>query len=504
MNNGQHPYGTPSAWGQPSMGQQGAGQVPQQAGPYAPMNNGGQSGMPAQGNYAPQQPYGAASGYGQQNGYGQPAYPAQEAYSQQGTFPQQGTYPQTGNVPQQGGGAAEAYGGYQTYQPQQHPQQQAYAQQTWQPYQQPYQPQRYGQQQMWQQPMAPQQDGQGQPVNPYQGFGQGYTGVRTRPADHGFRVPFDVVAKAVVFGVVPVLFVLAMVLGSAALQWGFLAVAIVGIAMMWMRDVVTPNTRLMATLLCCAGIVVALVGALSGPKDDQKSPPNPGQATSGSMNQGGSQPSTTAPTEVPTPTPDPYGVDDPAQECLESFFYYWSINNDEGMLTLCAPSWKATVDDPKSALFELRSNRIPKDDYLVTVSGSPDDAMRTATVKVTIDKQNNRATLDRYSFDIMMLKEDGVWYVHPGSLKSYEAEVSTATPATENTTPTQPPLYTGTPTTILYYNPDGGSRYHLDPDCIDVNAKYKPMAQFYFSELDQSPYNALTACNTCGAPIPED
>jgi len=175
------------------------------------------------------------------------------------------------------------------------------------------------------------------------------------------------------------------------------------------------------------------------------------------------------------------------------------------MLQLTAPSWRASVDNPASALFVLLLNRTPQDDYEVTnAPGTDNDVLRTLTVKVTIDKNDGRATKDRYAFKVMMKKEDGIWYVDPQSLSSNEKETATQTVASANTTPTQPPLYTGTPTTVLYYNANGGSMYHLDPDCPSVGKRYKPMASFMFTELSMAPYKELRPCNQCGAPIPDD
>ena len=192
-----------------------------------------------------------------------------------------------------------------------------------------------------------------------------------------------------------------------------------------------------------------------------------------------------------------------------SFFYFWSVGNDEAMISLTAPSWRMSVQDPQKALFTLLLNRTPQDDYEITsFPGTDADTLRTATVKVTIDKNDGRATKDRYAFKVIMKKEGegdmAQWYVDPQSLQSNEKDTAVQTSAAANTTPTQPPLYTGTPTTILYYNANGGSMYHLDPDCPSVGKKYKPMASFRFVDLDQSPYNELRPCNQCGAPIPDD
>ena len=463
MNNGQPPYGDPSAWGQQG-NQADPTQYPVQNDPYA----------------QPYQP---------QQGYSQPFAPVQ------------------------------------TYQQQVHPQQQVYQQQNWQPYQpqqqtyqQPQQPyygqQTYGQQAYTQQPYDqvngaqqmqqayPQFNQMGQQVQ--QGYGGGYSGYYSQPQEKRFELPFDVVGKVILFGVLPVLFVLALVLGVPALKWVFLAGAVGGIILMWMKDVVSPNMRLTMSLVLGVMAVVALVGALSGaPADTQNN--NAGANNQQQTSSVTTQQEVTTPTVQPTATPAPEDAADSAVEQLMSFFYFWSVGNDEAMLSLTAPSWRNSVDNPASALFVLLLNRTPQDDYEVTtITGAESDTLRTATVKVTIDKNDGRSSMDRYAFKVIMKKEDGIWYVDPQSLASNEKETATETVVSANNTPTQPPLYTGTPETILYYNPNGGSMYHLDPDCQSVGAKYKPMAQFMFVDLDQSPYNALSPCNVCGAPIPDD
>lgn len=471
MNNGQPPYGDPSAWGQQG-NQVNPGQYPVQQNPYA-------------------QPYQQPD---MAQGYAQPVNQPVQGYSQ-------------------------PFQPVQTYQQQEHPQQQVYQQQSWQPYQQPQQiytqqpgpqPQQfYGQQGYGQQPGGqqayPQFNQMGQQVQ--QGYGTGYSGYYSQPQEKKFEIPFDVVGKVILFGVLPVLFVLALVLGVPALKWVFLAGAVGGIILMWMRDIVSPNMRLTMSLVLGVMAVVALVGALSGaPKDVQNDADSANAGSNISQQQGGNvttQQNAATPTTQPTATPAPEDAADDAVEQLMSFFYYWSTGNDEGMLSRTAPSWRASVDDPAAALFVLLLNRTPQDDYEVT-NITTGDAMRTATVKVTIDKNDGRSTMDRYAFKVIMKKEDGIWYVDPQSLASNEKETATETVASANTTPTQPPLYTGTPETILYYNANGGEMYHLDPDCQSVGQKYKPMAQFMFTALGESPYSELRPCNVCGAPIPDD
>ena len=467
MNNGQPPYGDPSVWGQQGS-QANPGQYPVQQDPYA------------------------QQGYVQQNHQGVPGY-------------------------------SQPFQPVETYQQQVHPQQQTYQQQAWQP----YQPQNQGYQQPAPQQFYDQNTQQGYYQQPQQGYTQqpqqaypqfnqmgqqvqqsytGYSGYHSQPQEKRFDLPFDTVAKVILFGVLPVLFVLSLVFGVTVLKWVFLAGAVGGIILMWMKDVVSPNMRLTTTLVLGVMAVVALVGALGGAPQDKQNNQGGNAGQNVNQQQNGNM---VAPQEIvtpvvqPTATPAPEDSAEDAVEQLMSFFYFWSVGNDEAMLSLTAPSWRNSVDNPASALFVLLLNRTPQQDYDVT-SITPGDAMRTATVKVTIDKNDGRASMDRYAFKVIMKKEDGVWYVDPQSLASNEKETATETVATANNTPTQPPLYTGTPTTILYYNANGGELYHLDPDCQSVGKKYKPMSQFMFTDLGQSPYNALRPCNVCGAPIPDD
>ena len=100
-----------------------------------------------------------------------------------------------------------------------------------------------------------------------------------------------------------------------------------------------------------------------------------------------------------------------------------------------------------------------------------------------------------------MVKEDGVWYVDPATLQSNEQE-STATPT--NALATQPVLNTSHPDLILYYNQNGGTYYHIDPNCSSINQRYRPLtASFKWTQIDDEPYKNLEQCKVCGAPLRE-
>ena len=52
----------------------------------------------------------------------------------------------------------------------------------------------------------------------------------------------------------------------------------------------------------------------------------------------------------------------------------------------------------------------------------------------------------------------------------------------------------------VYYNPDGGKKYHADARCSSVRSVYLPMTAISYGELTRYPYTQLTPCGTCGAP----
>jgi len=476
MNNGYPPYQDRPQWGQ----QPPAGQYPAQQGSY-------------------QQPQAGPSGYQQpyeQNPYGQQGY--QQPYQQ------------------------PAYQQPQTYQQQPHQAQESYAQQNWQPYQQnPYSQQSYQQPYgqnayggMYQQGMQnaqPLQQGYPQQnmQEPAPGVfypAQGYSGyVSQTKAQQPSPFSGEVIVKVVLFGVLPVLFILGLVLKAPVLCWLFIAAAVAAVAAMWLKPLVGSSLRLAASLICGVLAVVALVTALNGvpgkeQSDQQNIQPGANAGVNSNMNVGTVQQATDTPTPTPTVTPDPYAEAGAAEQQLQSFFYFWHVNNDENMLALTAPSWRNSVSDPKEELFRIRMNRIPLDDaVIVNIGGSEADSMRTAKVKVTINKNNNREP-ERYSFNVIVLKEDGVWYIDPRSLESNEKAVET-TPAT-NPMPTQPVLNTGAPDLVLYFNPDGGEKYHIDPNCDSVHTRWKPLqGQFLFSQLNTPPYDEFEQCSVCGAPL---
>ena len=502
-----------------------AGQNPQQPG-FSQGNYPPAQGYAPNGGYAPNDAYG--QGYAPQNGYGQPQYGQQgyadyqQPYGQQGyqqPYGQQGyqqPYGQQGYQQPYGQGYEQQ--GYQQPYAQQPYQQQPYDQQGFvQPggYQQPYEQQGYQQGYSQQNPqetdLPPEQQyaqytPDGQRVYPT----SGRSGFRVQPAAHR-EIPWDTIAKVLMFGVLPILFILSMVFAWTAVKWIVLVGAVASIAAMWLRELVTPNARLVLSLLLASAAVVCLVSALATNAADNQNPAQPNQP--GQMQQGSTSgnnldvnlTATDTPNPAPTPTATP--VDD-SEECyaqLHSFFTLWKNNAISQMVNLTAPSWRSSIkggtDAVTQKLFgEVLTNRTPVSWDFTAITGTSNDIARMVTVRAVINK-NNTLGESVYLWKVRMVKEDGVWYVDPATLQSNEQE-STATPT--NALATQPVLNTSHPDLLIYYNPEGGTYYHIDPNCESLNPKYRPLSGVIkWSQIEDDPYDKLEQCKRCGAPLRE-
>ena len=176
---------------------------------------------------------------------------------------------------------------------------------------------------------------------------------------------------------------------------------------------------------------------------------------------------------------------------------YWAGGKYEEMLSLCAPSWQSKSENPKTDLFQIIVNRVPQSYVIEKVSGTIDDSSRTVTLVAEIDRNNTKG-VSKYRFNVLMVKEGGNWYLDPSSLRTFDS-TETATPVAY--TPTPEPVNVNS-NTILYYNPNGGAKYHLDQNCISTNARYLPLkGSFKYSQVNDSAYAALSPCNVCNAPL---
>ena len=186
-----------------------------------------------------------------------------------------------------------------------------------------------------------------------------------------------------------------------------------------------------------------------------------------------------------------------ASERLREFFVYWSRNDLDGMMTLCAPSWQEREEQPRTALFALLRNRTPLDMTVESFIGDPADGSVHAAVVSRMDRHNGKDPVV-YRLELEMVREDdGLWYLNPRSLVTEESGIVYA-----DTTPEPAQVPEGlTDGTLLYYQPEGGSYYHLDPNCRRVNERFLPLEDcFTWAEVNDEAYRSLKPCEICGAP----
>ena len=232
------------------------------------------------------------------------------------------------------------------------------------------------------------------------------------------------------------------------------------IALLWIRPLVENNKRLCYSIVFGLLILVVLIGYITGgnsgrqPDTQQASPDQavtPAPELADPYAAAEQNPVTvTEPIVTNTPEPD---QDSAVTGRLQTFYSYWMVNNQDGMLTLCSPTWQSKQENPKTALFGLMGNRTPKEDIVLeNISGTPNDTTRTVTITVLMDPNNGKDPV-RYRIGVIMVKEnDGLWYVDPNSIMSNDKAETPDPSITETPAPTETPSITVN--TVLYFNPN--------------------------------------------------
>ena len=119
-----------------------------------------------------------------------------------------------------------------------------------------------------------------------------------------------------------------------------------------------------------------------------------------------------------------------------------------------------------------------------------------------IDDELPREIIQKRS---LLSKQEAIKSIHqPRSLQ--EAETLTDwIPARPTPEPAEEEEKAISGSTLLYYVPEGGQYYHLEPDCKTVNPKFLPMEGcFTYAEVNDEPYRDRMPCQVCGAPPREE
>lgn len=305
--------------------------------------------------------------------------------------------------------------------------------------------------------------------------------------------------------ILPIVFIVALILGYSEVHWGFVALSALALLCMWAFGAFIPQARKTMTLIYTALMMVSLAAALwfttsliQPPADNTSAGNNDlsslfgRDVTASDVGNFGNTVTSANPNLVkPEVTPDSRSQ---AQERLEMFMNSWMNLDYAAMLDYCAPAWKNSKPNPEQAIFKVRGTQTPTRFEITYVSGNDADDSRTITMEALIDRgDGNEPSLYRY--EVLMLRVNGQWYVDPDSLTTATKVVIAGT-ATPNYTlmPTNSP----DPNQVLYYNPDGGSFYHTDDNCSSTSIKYLPLkGSFRYSEI--SNYD-LKPCSKCNAP----
>jgi len=188
---------------------------------------------------------------------------------------------------------------------------------------------------------------------------------------------------------------------------------------------------------------------------------------------------------------------------LENFMEKWRKAIIADMVAYTPSAWRESQGESAQQQLFWKFAQRPLEDWrqMSAPSGTDTSTARTITVEADV---NYGGELRTYQYDAIVMNENGKWFVDPDSLSSgILKEQSTPTPD-PNTTPTPSPEPTATPKpsakTKLYYNKDGGRKYHAEKECYTVDKKYLPLASFNYGDLGKKPYNKLEPCDKCHAP----
>ncbi len=310
----------------------------------------------------------------------------------------------------------------------------------------------------------------------------------------------------------PLLFVVSLLLPSNTLYLSFVAISAGCLLLMWLLNAFVPNARMTLSLIHIAMILVCLFAVWMSPSSGPTANRQSGTTTAG-VQEGdlssiftqntdaglvgmAAQQSSISDFEVES-TPNP-GAASVAQQRLDEFMSAWMNNDFKKMVELSLPSWVSSQENPEQAMFFVRGIRMPLSFEFLSVSGSDADSTRTVNMQVRMDKSNGQ-TPKNYLMQVLMVRVNDQWYVDPNSLTS-EQEVADAT-VTNVPVITVAPKITANPSLVLYYNPDGGVKYHANPECPTLDQRYRPLTHsFYYSQLDEAPYSKLIPCTSCDAP----
>ena len=325
-----------------------------------------------------------------------------------------------------------------------------------------------------------------------------------RRRDGNTSVPLQIMMTLLL----PILFIVALILGYRELHLAFLILSAIALIIMWAARIFLHQARSTLSLIYAAAMVVSLIAVIAFskpfPRTEQQTTNKTGTDLSALFGRdttpqdvrdytNAQNPNAVA-TTAPTATPNSRSE---AQQQLELFMNSWMSLDYDAMLSYCSPAWVNAQENPQHSIFKIRGTSTPVDFEVTAASGTEADDSRTLTMVASIDKGTGKAP-QNYRYEVLMLRINGTWYVDPASLSSATEIKETSTPKPEYTIM---PTYTPDMNMVLYYNPDGGSFYHASDQCTKVAQQYKPLkGSFLYSQLGEDRYRNLKPCDRCNPP----
>ena len=325
------------------------------------------------------------------------------------------------------------------------------------------------------------------------------------------RVRHYKLLQVIMIILLPIAFIVTLILGQSSLSWGYVGVSMFFVMLMWLLRAFAQSARAKLTLiyvLAAAVVVVRLIVSTPGSVAQRVV----SRVDSSAIFNSGSALDTPTLSDFEATdaveTPEPVVTEAPrsaAEMRLDEFMEYWKTGDRDSMVNLCSPSWVDATESPKGDLFRLTGMVTPSGYYVERVDGSNTDSSRAIMMIAYITNQDGTTTAKRYQ--IMMVRSNDTWYINPNSLNAIGTVTEEDQPFEQvssiitEATPSPTPAPTINPSMVLYYNTNGGKKYHVDPYCPDVGKQYQPLTgTFLYAELDDAQFRTLTRCRRCNAP----
>ena len=317
----------------------------------------------------------------------------------------------------------------------------------------------------------------------------------------------DTPVLALLFFILPILGLFAILFKP--MRYVFFGASLLAMVFMWGVRSFQPRARLVTSMvllglaafsLSTAIITAKIPGAGGNNQSDYSPTPPANLGAVGGLGAGDDSSADVTAANANTPLPRMVKTD--AEVVLEAYLDLWKQGaSNNQMVQYTWPEWRLSVAEPAAQLF-FKHQSLKLLDYTITPP-IINDVDKSCTITVVTTQQLANGTEAKKEYYVLMHKsDDGTWYVDPNSL-SAGVPVTDPTPTPDpNATPTPKPTSTAVKSsTVLYWNTQGGTKYHAVKECKAIAERYwKQMSSFTYNKLGDKTYSKLQPCSICNAP----